>query len=126
MVTAAMESESSLVEAARKGSEEAFRELLCLHQSRVRAYLSRFVRDRDARDDIAQDTFLAAYQSLSSYSGEAPFGLWLLRIAKHRALRYLERSRGGRSIQAILSRSLAEELQREEEDVSVRDREVAA
>src|SRR5262245_49855634 len=107
MVISSMEPESTLVEAARKGSEEAFRELLRLHQSRVRAYLSRFVRDRDARDDIAQDTFLAAYQSLASYSADAPFGLWLLRIAKHRALRYLERFRGDRSFQAILSRSLA-------------------
>ncbi len=121
-----MEEEARLIEAAGRGSAEAFRGLLRLHQGRVRAYLSRFVRDRDAVDDLAQETFLAAYRDLGSRGDEAPFGLWLLRIARHRALTHLrdEERRRARTFEAALSRELAARMESEEPAGS--DPEIAA
>lgn len=78
--------EVALIEEARKGSREAFREIIRLHQARVRAYLSRFVRNRDVIDELAQVTFVAAYRSLDAYKPEVPFAGWLLRITRNRAL----------------------------------------
>jgi RNA polymerase sigma-70 factor (ECF subfamily) len=48
-------------------------------------------------EDLAQETFLAAYRSLAGYPPEIPFCLWLLRIAKNRALNYLREEATRRS-----------------------------
>lgn len=81
--------ESGLLQQAKDGSDEAFCQILRLHQARVRGYLHRFLTDRDTIEDLAQDTFLTAYRKLGAYTGEAPFALWLLRIAKNHVLSYL-------------------------------------
>ncbi len=112
-----MDREADLVGGpARAGSADAFRALLRLHQGRVRACISRYLRDLGAVDDLVQETFLAAYRSLGSYGGEGPLGLWLLRIAKHGALTYLRdeerrRAREARAFEAALSRELGDRLE---------------
>lgn len=100
--------EETLVEQARQGSLEAFTEILRLHQGRVRAYLNRYVRGREVVDDLAQDVFLTAYRSLASYRGEAPLAVWLLGIARHRALMLLReeqrrRAREGEKLEQALA-----------------------
>lgn len=126
-----MDPETRIVDEARKGSREAFREILRFHHGRIRAYLSRFVRDRDAVDDLAQETFLTAYRSLPSYTGEAPLGLWLIRIAKNRALAYLRneqsrRHQETRNFQSVLAQSLLRTLESEQETAERQDLELAA
>lgn len=84
-----MEQELKLINRARAGDREAFTELVLLHQGRVRAYLGRFVRIPDVVDDLAQDVFLSAFRTLHSFKDEAPFDIWLIGIARHRALDFL-------------------------------------
>src|SRR5215831_13648883 len=104
-----MEIEDGPVAEARAGSAEAFSTLIRLHQARVRSYLGQYVRDRDVVDDLAQETFLAAYRSLPTYSGEAPVAYWLIGIARHRALTYLrDRQRRRPADQEPLPSALAE------------------
>jgi RNA polymerase sigma-70 factor (ECF subfamily) len=103
-----LDEEARLVDEARKGSEEAFTRLLVLHQARVRTYLARFVRRRDVVDDLAQETFLAAWRSLPGFRGDVPLGTWLIGIARHRALDHLRdegvrKAREGRRLQAALA-----------------------
>jgi RNA polymerase sigma factor (sigma-70 family) len=60
----------------------AFGELVRRHQSFVRAFLARLVRgDAHLADDLAQETFLQAWQKLGRFRGEAKFSTWLLGIA---------------------------------------------
>ncbi|THF84086.1 sigma-70 family RNA polymerase sigma factor [Cohnella fermenti] len=47
---------------------------------------------REAAEDIAQDVFVKAYQSLHTYRGEAPIKPWLLSITRNAALDYLRSS----------------------------------
>src|SRR5262245_36102317 len=75
--------ELSLLEEARKGSEEAFCQIVFLHQSKVRSYLGRYVRDRDAVYDLAQDTFLRVYKNLAAFKGDSTVSLWILGIARN-------------------------------------------
>lgn len=81
--------EPGLIAAARTGSMEAYGDLVRMHQAPVRACLARYVRDWEAVDDLAQDTFLRAYRALASYRGDAPFRLWLFTIARNRAVQHL-------------------------------------
>ncbi|MBI4733270.1 MAG: sigma-70 family RNA polymerase sigma factor, partial [Rubrobacteridae bacterium] len=42
----------------------------------------------DTAEDLAQDVFMKAYRSLSSFRGESKFSTWLVRIATNKALDY--------------------------------------
>lgn len=106
-----MDIERRWIEEARAGSAPAFSQLVRLHQAAVRAYLGRFLRDPEAADDLAQESFLAAWRTLSTWHGESPLRLWLLGIARHRALTHLrdeERRRTGTSdsIEGIVAAAL--------------------
>ncbi len=44
--------------------------------------------DRQAAEDLVQETFVSALRSLSSYSGKSAFRTWLFGILKHKILNY--------------------------------------
>jgi len=90
------------VAAARGGSPEAFRQLLARHQQAVRSFLRRVLNNAADADDIAQETFLAAWSRLWRYRGAASFRSWICAIAWNKALSF-SRSRGreGRRVEAL-------------------------
>jgi len=60
----------------------AFGELVRRYQSPVRAFLTRMTRgDSHLADDLAQETFLKAWQKLSTFRGGSRFSTWLFGIA---------------------------------------------
>jgi RNA polymerase sigma-70 factor (ECF subfamily) len=59
----------------------AFGELVRRHQSQVRNFLRRLCRDHDLADDLAQDSFLHAWDKLHTFAGRGSFIGWLLKIA---------------------------------------------
>ena len=62
--------------------QNAFGELVRRHQSPVRAFLARMTRgDAHLADDLAQETFLKAWQKLQTFRGGAKFSTWLFGIA---------------------------------------------
>ena len=62
--------------------QHAFGELVRRYQSPVRAFLARMTRgDAHLADDLAQETFLKAWQKLQTYRGGARFSTWLFGIA---------------------------------------------
>lgn len=75
----------------------AFATLVRRHQAPVRTLLRRLTcGDAGAADDLAQETFLSAYQNLARFRGEARLGSWLYRIAYNR---WLDAHRAGASRQ---------------------------
>jgi RNA polymerase sigma-70 factor (ECF subfamily) len=65
-----------------RDDQNAFGELVRRHQSPVRAFLARMTRgDAHLADDLAQETFLKAWQKLQTYRGSAKFSTWLFGIA---------------------------------------------
>ena len=60
----------------------AFGELVRRHQSSVRGFLRHLTRGDSARsDDLAQETFIQAWRSLTRVRGGSRFGTWLFGIA---------------------------------------------
>src|SRR2546422_306640 len=80
-----------LVERATGGDREAFDLLVERHLPRVWAVVWRILRHREDTEDVVQEVFLAAFQGLAGYRGEAKFTTWLHRIAVTRALNHLDR-----------------------------------
>jgi RNA polymerase sigma-70 factor (ECF subfamily) len=67
---------------AVNGDPDAFAVLVERHQSKIRAFLRRLLTSDDAAaDDLAQETFLAAYQKMHTFRGQAALGTWLHTIA---------------------------------------------
>ncbi|HYS05978.1 MAG TPA: sigma-70 family RNA polymerase sigma factor [Candidatus Dormibacteraeota bacterium] len=80
-----------LISKATGGDREAFDLLVERHLPRVWAVVWRILRHNEDTEDVVQEVFLAAYQGLEGYRGEAKFSTWLHRIAVTRALNHLDR-----------------------------------
>lgn len=73
--------DEQLVHRCRLGDRAAFAELVHRHQGRVFGLCLRWLGDRVAAEEIAQDTFLSAWRALPGFRAEARFDTWLRRIA---------------------------------------------
>ena len=74
-------SDWELVQRARHGDREAFRELVEQYQRKIAALALGMLRNREDALDIVQETFTKAYQSLDRFKGDAAFYTWVYRIA---------------------------------------------
>ena len=83
----------ALLSRAQAGDISAFEELVGRHQDRVYGLALRMTRSEPDAAEIAQDTFLSAYQHLPEFRGEAAFGSWVHRIAANNALMRLRHQR---------------------------------
>lgn len=83
--------ERDLVRRARGGESGAFTELVRLYQDRIYRLALRMVGP-DAAEDLAQQTFLKAWQALGRFDGAAAFGTWLYRIAINACLDHQRRA----------------------------------
>ena len=77
--------DETLVERIREGSDRAFNLLIDRHQHAVRGFLRRLLSSAADADDIAQETFLAAWEGVRDYRGGASVRSWLCAIAWRRA-----------------------------------------
>lgn len=73
--------DAELVEAARRGSPAAFGRLVDRHQRAVRAFLRRSCGDAAEADDLAQETFIAAWERIGRFRGESSVRSWFCGIA---------------------------------------------
>ncbi len=73
--------------------EEARRALVEMAGQSVYRFVKAMVRDEDVAQDLAQDTFLRAFQALGSYRGEAEVTTWVLAIGRRLVLSRARRSR---------------------------------
>lgn len=79
-----------LVAASKNGDQDAFSLLVQRYQRRVFNLVFRMLQNYEEANEITQEAFLAAWQGLSSFRGEARFSTWLYRIAYNCALKQLE------------------------------------
>jgi RNA polymerase sigma-70 factor (ECF subfamily) len=75
------EEEAQLIEAARAGDMRAFGRLVDAHQLAVRGFLRRLIKGVGEAEDIAQDAFVRAFESLSRFDGRSRFRTYVCGIA---------------------------------------------
>lgn len=74
-----------LVRWAQEGRSEAFEQLVRRHRVPVFRTALRLTGDAHTADDVAQDAFIAAWQSLQLFRADSSFTTWLYRIVVNRA-----------------------------------------
>ena len=80
--TAAISAEELAVR-ARDGSRVSFDELVVRYRPGLVAFLTRRLSDAAEAEDVAQETFLRAYDHLDRYDPARPFSTWLFAIGKN-------------------------------------------
>ena len=78
-----------LVREFRGGNERAFNELVLRHRRSVHATIAGMVGNSDDAEDLTQDVFVRAYQSIGGFRGDSAFYTWLYRIAVNLSLNAL-------------------------------------
>jgi RNA polymerase sigma factor (sigma-70 family) len=79
-----MEDDAALLAAVCDGSERAFNALIDRHQQALRTFL-RGLTSREDADDVAQETFLAAWTHARAFRGQSSVKSWLFSIAWRKA-----------------------------------------
>lgn len=83
--------DADLVALAQEGREAAYRELVRRYERPVFSLIFRMVRDREASEDLAQDTFIKVLNHIDKYRPEFKLSSWLFKIANNVAIDYLRK-----------------------------------
>lgn len=89
------EQEAMIVRKVLQGDVNAFEKLVTEYEKAVYAIAQRMTGNPEDAADMTQETFIKAYNSLSSFRGDSKFSVWLYRIANNVCLDFL-RSRSRR------------------------------
>lgn len=84
----------------RDGDAGALREVMAAFSERITSVVTGMLRDRDAVDDVVQETFVKAFYRIRSFHGDAGLYTWLYRVAVNAAKDHVK-SRGRRPASAI-------------------------
>ena len=82
--------ESELVARARNGDLAAYDDLIKRYQERIYATIYHMTSNHEDANDLAQESFIKAYQALKSFKGGSSFYTWLYRIAVNKTINFLK------------------------------------
>lgn len=77
--------QSALLKQAMEGDINSFQSLFAEFQRQLKSYLYRLLADRNDVDDLTHDTFIKAYDKLSTFHQESSLKTWVFKIATHLA-----------------------------------------
>jgi RNA polymerase sigma-70 factor (ECF subfamily) len=99
---------AAILEEVARGHTEAFGRIVRDYALPLRSYLASQVHHLDDVDDLAQEVFLAALSSLSTFRRGDDFGAWLRGIARNKLLVYFRsQSRRSQALQRFREQATA-------------------
>lgn len=116
-----MENEKHIIQHVINGHTEQYRYLIERYQTGLIIHCENIVKDRQEAEDIAQESFIKAYDLLDSYDeSKARFSTWLYRIATNKAIDHLRKHKRTVAIDD------PEQYADEHADIELYDDEIAA
>ncbi|MCX7804601.1 MAG: sigma-70 family RNA polymerase sigma factor [Planctomycetota bacterium] len=89
----AADSDEALMARVAADSHSAFETLVRRYEAPLVTFCYAFIRDRDAAEDLAQETFLRVFRNASRYRPVARFSTWLYRIAANLCINEVKKGR---------------------------------
>lgn len=89
-----------LVERSKEGDLQAYDELVRRYQERIYGTIYHMTSNHEDANDLAQETFIKAFQALKSFKGGSSFYTWIYRIAVNKTINFLKqrKNRAGMSL----------------------------
>lgn len=81
------------IEKVIEGDTKAFAYLVDKYKSLVFTLIYRIVKSKEEAEEVSQDTFVKAYNSLSRFKGDSKFSTWIYRIAYNSSLDSLKKNK---------------------------------
>lgn len=94
------DSETQLIEAARRRDPAAWEELISLYGSKIYGIALRFLLNEKDAEDIVQEVWMTVSRKISEFRGESKLGTWLYRIAVNKCLERM-RSKKNKPVESI-------------------------
>jgi len=88
MTDHADKTDEQLAKQCQQGSLDAFEELVQRHEARLFNFLCQKAPRREDAEDLAQHTFINAWQRINQYRSESSFATWLYTIARNLTISY--------------------------------------
>jgi RNA polymerase sigma-70 factor (ECF subfamily) len=85
--------EMDLVRRARRGDLAAYDDLVRRYQERIYATIYHMTSNHEDANDLAQESFIKAFQALKSFKGGSSFYTWLYRIAVNKTINFIKQRR---------------------------------
>lgn len=95
--------ENELIKLILQGERDKFRIFVEKYQQMVLRTCMGFVHNKEDADDLTQEVFIQAYQSLPDFKMKSTFSTWLYRIAVNASLNKVRRSAGTSFFQRLES-----------------------
>jgi RNA polymerase sigma-70 factor, ECF subfamily len=86
-----MKTDAELVASARRGAQDAYRELVKRFERPVFSLVLRMVQNPATAEDLAQEVFVKAFRHLDTYDERWKFSSWLFKIAHNTTIDHLRR-----------------------------------
>tara|TARA_R110002050_G_scaffold233063_2_gene368756 strand:- start:24366 stop:24908 length:543 start_codon:yes stop_codon:yes gene_type:complete len=83
----------NLVENSKLGDRNAQYKLYELYVDAMYNVSMRMMRIKEDAEDVVQDSFIEAFNNLSSFRYESTFGSWLKRIVVNKSINYLKKKK---------------------------------
>ena len=93
--------EAKLIARSLKQDHDAFGQLVERYATIIVNLAYRMVGDRTEAEDLAQETFVAAFKALPTFRAESKFSTWLYRIAANKCKDWLRVKRPGQGVQDV-------------------------
>src|SRR5512147_1670805 len=77
--------ESALLDALRRGDEDAFARLVGEHHASLRRVARLYVANAATADEVVQDTWLGVIRGIWAFEGRSSLKTWIFRILVNRA-----------------------------------------
>jgi len=87
----AKETDSILINQAKSGDDQAYDKLLNKYRNSVYNLVYRMVRDIQEAEDLTQEAFIKAFNSLAQFNEEYAFSTWLYKIATNNCIDFFRK-----------------------------------
>jgi len=107
-----MQNEKDLLDIALilDGNNQGYENILNRHKVNVFNTVLRIIRNRESSEEVSQDVFVKAFQSLNKFEGKSKFSTWLYRIAYTSSISYLRSNKSRKENSSDIELSTLDEL----------------
>jgi len=117
--SAGQNGQAGILHRLRSGDEDAFAWFVARYQKQVFLCCRTLGLDADEAEDIASETFLAAYKGIGGYTGRSKLSTWLWKITYNKAISHIRQKVRQQNRQQGLQRAYTDRQESESSEMSL-------